>query len=354
MSFYRAFRPFIFMLPPECAHNLGLWALSAGLMPGRSEAPEAMLAQQCFGLDFAAPVGLAAGFDKNAKAVDGLLKQGFGFVECGTVTPKAQPGNPTPRVFRLLEDEALINRLGFNNEGLDVFVRKFSARTKTLGVAGANIGKNKDSSDAVADYVTGLAAVYPHADYVTVNISSPNTQGLRDLQQRDALHELLSELKQERAALHGKHGRRVPLLLKVAPDLTQVEREAIAEVVTGNEIDGLIVSNTTLARPQALQSSHCKEAGGLSGKPLMDLSTQGLAAFYRLVGGRMPLIGVGGVASAQDAYRKVRAGASLVQIYSALAYQGFGLVRSIHRELPALLKRDGYRHLRDAVGADVH
>jgi dihydroorotate dehydrogenase len=342
-------RPLLHRLPPETVHALGLRLLPPPFMKLKP-APE--LAVEAFGLAFANPIGLAAGFDKNAVAINRLLMQGFGFVEAGTVTPKPQPGNPKPRIFRLTEDEAVINRLGFNNDGLAEFVRHFERRDRRKGIAGANIGKNKDAVDAAADYVTGLRAVYPHADYITINISSPNTQGLRDLQQKDALGELLATLEHARQGCIDRYNKRVPLLLKVAPDLTMHEKEAIAQQVLAHGIDGLIVSNTTVLRPDSLLSEHRHEQGGLSGRPLFILSTETLKDFYRLTGGKLPLVGVGGIASAQDAYMKIRAGATLVQLYSALVYQGFGLVRKIHTELRHLLTRDGFAQIGQAVGID--
>lgn len=340
-------------LPPETVHNLGLHALRAGLLPEAEGAAHPSLRVEALGLHFSNPIGLSAGFDKNACAIDALLAQGFGFVEAGTVTPLPQPGNPRPRIFRLKEDEAVINRLGFNNHGLEAFVRQFRQRNKSRGIAGANIGKNKHSVDAVADYVTGLKTVYPHADYVTVNISSPNTQGLRDLQQRDALAGLLSALRAARQECIAAHGLAVPLLLKVAPDLTPQEIHDVSGVVMEHGVDGLIVSNTTLARPASLKSRHAGESGGLSGKPLLPLANACLTQFYRETKGRLPLIGVGGVSSAADAYEKIRAGATLVQLYTALVYRGFAAVREIRADLPALLSRDGFSSIAQAVGTGV-
>lgn len=353
VSAFALLRPLVHALPPEKAHELALCALRHGLLPNAQMRPRPELSTQVFGLTFSNPVGIAAGFDKNAVAINGLLRQGFGFVECGTVTPLAQAGNPKPRIFRLTEDRAVINRLGFNNEGLEAFVRQFSARKPELGIAGANIGKNKDAADAVADYVTGLRRVHGIADYVTVNISSPNTKGLRDLQQREALEQLLAALLREREACRERDGRRVPLLLKVAPDLSPEEREDVASTVMKHGLDGLIVSNTTLARPAHLRSAHKGETGGLSGMPLLPLANAALADFYRLTHGQLPLIGVGGIASAEDAYAKIRSGASLVQLYTALVYDGFGLVDKIVSGLSALLNKDGFSHVAQAVGRDV-
>jgi dihydroorotate dehydrogenase len=269
------------------------------------------------------------------------------------VTPKAQSGNPRPRLFRLTEDKAVVNRLGFNNDGLEKFIEHFSQRNKSKGIAGANIGKNKESLDAVADYVTGLHAVYAHADYVTVNISSPNTQGLRDLQQREQLNILLKSLQDARKDCAQKNNRDVPMLLKVAPDLDLPAMEDIAEAVLAHGVDGIIVSNTTITRPEQLQSRHRHETGGLSGAPLFALSTECLRQFYKLTGGKIILVGAGGVSSAADAYAKIRAGATLVQFYTALVYQGFGVVCRIQAGLAELLEKDGFSSVRQAVGIDV-
>lgn len=343
-------RPFLHSLYPETAHEIGLFALRYNLLPTQKIPENPTLAQSILGMKFKTPIGLAAGFDKNAVAVNPLLKQGFGFVEAGTVTPLPQSGNPKPRVFRLSEDKAIINRLGFNNNGLECFIKHFSQHDKKLGIAGANIGKNKDSENAAEDYVRGLHAVYPYADYITINISSPNTKGLRDLQQRAALFELLSELTKARNAATLTHKKRVPLFLKIAPDINGEQREDIAETVLICGIDGLIISNTTISRPASLISKHRAENGGLSGAPLFPLSTLTLTEMYKLTGGKIPIIGVGGVSSAEDAYAKICAGASLVQLYSALVYQGFGLIRTITNELPKLLIRDGFSNIKEAIG----
>jgi dihydroorotate dehydrogenase len=348
---FSTIRPLLHALPPEVAHDVALRALRCGLLPPAKTSSNPMLEQTMFGLRFKNPVGLAAGFDKNAFAINALFKQGFGFVEAGTVTPLPQSGNPKPRVFRLTEDKAVINRLGFNNHGLEVFVKNFRERDKTLGIAGANIGKNKDTEHAASDYVTCLNAVYAYADYITINISSPNTKGLRDLQQREALSSLLGEIANARKIAAEKHSRTVPILLKIAPDITQAEREDIATAVTEHGIDGIIISNTTISRPDSLINQNKVETGGLSGAPLFALSTQSLAEMYKLVGKKIPLIGVGGIASPEDAYAKIRAGASLVQLYSALVYQGFGLVSRINSELPKLLARDGFKHIGEATGS---
>ncbi len=349
-DWFRIARPLLHCLPPEAVHAAGLAALRRGLLRSPVPAPPPELTLNVFDLTFPGPVGLAAGFDKNAVAIDALLAQGFAFVEAGTVTPRPQPGNPRPRLFRLREDEAVINRLGFNNHGLERFVQHFRRHDRARGIAGANIGRNKDSADALADYVAGLQAVYPYADYITVNISSPNTPGLRDLQRKEALAQLLAGLTQARGNCRKQHARHVPLLLKVSPDLGMQEKEDIADQVSAHHIDGLIISNTTVSRPPSLQSPCRSEQGGLSGRPLFALSTEALRDFYRLTGGKLPLIGVGGVTSAEDAYAKIRAGATLVQLYTALVYRGFGIVRNIHRALPDLLRRDGFSHVSEAVG----
>jgi dihydroorotate dehydrogenase len=336
-GFYGGMRPLLFALPTESAHGLAVWALANGLVPRAGGRDDPILRQTLWGREFPNPIGLAAGFDKDARAMAGALALGFGFVEAGTVTPLPQKGNDKPRLFRLAEDEALINRLGFNSSGLDAFTRRMRHRPK--GIVGANVGRNKDGTEE--DFATGVAAVAPLADYVVVNVSSPNTPGLRSLQRREALAGLLARL----AGLRGA----TPLLVKVAPDLTAEERADIAEVALAQNLDGLIVSNTTVARPP-LRSRHRGEAGGLSGAPLLAPSTEVLAEFHRLTGGRLPLIGCGGVASGADAYAKIRAGASLAQLYTALVYRGPGLVAEIKKELAALLRRDGFSTVSAAVG----
>jgi dihydroorotate dehydrogenase len=310
------------------------------------------LAQRLWGLNFPNPVGLAAGFDKNAEVPDPMLRLGFGFVEVGTVTPRPQPGNPRPRCFRLPEHQAMINRFGFNNQGLEAMVRRLALRRRLRrpGLVGANIGRNKDSTDAVADYVAGVYALAPLADYLVINVSSPNTPGLRALQDREPLRELLTAVLEVRGEMCLK--RTPPLLLKIAPDLGSEDLEAVVEVSLETGIDGLIISNTTLDRSGVADVAVAAEAGGLSGRPLFAASTRMLAEAWRLAGGRLPLIGVGGIASAEDAYAKIRAGASLIQLYTALVYQGPRLVREIRRTLPALLERDGFTSLGMAVGAD--
>jgi len=336
-------------LDPEDAHGASIAALKAGLGP-RTSAEDPALAVEIAGLRLPNPVGLAAGFDKNAEVAKAMLAAGFGFVECGTVTPKPQAGNPRPRLFRLSEDEAVINRMGFNNAGLEPFAANLGRRGANVagrGIVGANIGANKDAEDRIGDYVAGLKRLWGLADYFTVNVSSPNTPGLRALQSGAALTELLGRTREARAALPGRH----PVFLKVAPDLDDAEIEAIADAVAVAHFDGVIVSNTTLARPESLTSSHRGEAGGLSGAPLMSASTQVLALFHAAAKGRFALIGVGGVASGADAYAKIKAGASAVQLYSALVFQGPGLVSAIRRDLAQRLAADGHSSLAEAIGA---
>ena len=352
MDPFRLAGPLLRALPPETAHQLTLRALAAGAVPAAAHADDPALACRVWGLDFANPIGLAAGFDKNAEVVDPMLRLGFGFVEAGSVTPRPQPGNPRPRLFRAPEQGAIVNRLGFNNDGLGAFAHQLrvrQARGKPPGIVGANVGKNRDSEDAAADYAAGVRAVAPLADYVVVNVSSPNTPGLRALQRRTELESLLHAVLQARTDA----GVKPPLLVKVAPDLSAEEIEDIAAVVVETGIDGIVVSNTTISRPAGLPPVIAAEQGGLSGKPLFELSTRVLAAFYRATGGRVPLIGVGGVSSGADAYAKIRAGASLVQLYTALVYAGPGLVGSIKRELAGLLRRDGLASVEAAVGAEA-
>jgi dihydroorotate dehydrogenase len=330
-------------LDPERAHRLTIAALKTGLGP-RAPAPDPILATEIAGIALPSCLGLAAGFDKDAEVPDAMLAAGFGFVECGTVTPLPQIGNPRPRLFRLVEDGAVINRMGFNNAGLEAFARRLEARQGRGGIVGANLGANKDSSDRIGDYVQGLVRLWPYASYFTINVSSPNTPGLRALQTREALQELLGRLAEARL---GRGGWR-PMFLKVAPDLEDDEITTIAEVAKG-AVEGLIVSNTTISRP-SLSSPQASEAGGLSGAPLMALSTRVLAAFRAALGESLPLIGAGGVASGIDAYAKIRAGASAVQLYSALALKGPRLIRSIRDELAARIRADGFASVGEAVG----
>lgn len=344
---YASLRPLMFRLPPERAHAFTLWALKSGLLGRAGEADDPVLATEVWGRRFANPLGISAGFDKNAEVMAPLLRLGFGFVEVGSITPKAQPGNPRPRVFRLPADRAVINRLGFNNQGIpgaQPRLRAFRARP-VPGVLGVNLGKNKDGQ-AEADYAAGTRALARYADYLVINVSSPNTPGLRALQGKAELERLIAAVRAELP------DPPPPLVLKIAPDLTEADRRDIAAVALDG-LDGLIVSNTTIARPDSLDDPAKSETGGLSGRPLFRPSTELLAEMYRLTEGRLPLIGVGGVEDGATAYAKIRAGASLVQLYTALVYEGPGLVARIKRELAELLKRDGYTHIAGAVGADV-
>jgi dihydroorotate dehydrogenase len=347
---YALVRPLLFRLPAERAHGLALRAVAAGLdrlLLGRAPRPTPpILKQSLWGREFPNPIGLAAGFDKNARVADQVRRWGFGFVEIGTVTPRPQPGNPKPRLFRLTEDRAIVNRMGFDSDGLDAVARRL-ARRQSRGILGVNLGKNRDTADAAADYEAGIRATAGLTDYLVINVSSPNTPGLRDLQRRALLAALLDRLIKARDAT----GRRTPLLLKIAPDLGAQERRDIAEDACRMGIDGLVIANTTVARPPGLGSRHAAEAGGLSGRPLFAPSTALLAEMHRLTRGRLPLIGVGGVADAGDAYAKIRAGASLVQIYTALVFSGPALVRRIESELALLLRADGFGAIGAAVGA---
>jgi dihydroorotate dehydrogenase len=335
-------------LDAETAHGLTIGALKAGLGPRAPAGGEPNLAASLCGLRLPNCVGLAAGFDKNAEVPGAMLAAGFGFVECGTVTPLPQAGNPRPRIFRLTEDRGVINRLGFNNGGLDAYAARLAARPRR-GIVGANIGANKDAADRVGDYVAGLRRLWGLADYFTVNISSPNTPGLRDLQGGQALSDLLGRLAETRGGLPADG--KAPIFLKVAPDLDEAQIDAIVEAALASGLDALIVGNTTLQRPAGLRSANAGETGGLSGAPLMSLSTAVLARFHAKAAGRIALIGVGGIASGADAYAKIRAGASAVQFYSAMVYEGPGLVLRVRRELSALLKADGFAQVAAAVGA---
>jgi dihydroorotate dehydrogenase len=334
------------LLPPETAHHVTVeLAARFGLFLPHAPADDPRLSVRVLGQDFPNPVGMAAGFDKNARAFRAMLKQGFGHVECGTVTPRPQPGNPRPRMYRLTEDRAVINRMGFDNDGINWVADRLERRRK--GIVGINIGANRDSADRIADYRAAFGKLSPLADYVAVNVSSPNTPGLRGLQQREDLHTLLAALVEVRG------DRRVPLLLKIAPDLDGKAMDDIAGVVLESGIEGLIVTNTTIARSASLQSRFASETGGLSGRPLFEPSTRVLAEMRRRVGTKLVLIGVGGISSGADAYRKIRAGASLVQLYTALIYEGGGLITRIKRELVECLERDGFSKIEEAIGADA-
>jgi dihydroorotate dehydrogenase len=340
-----ALLPLLRRIDPERAHNLALGTLRLGLAGRDDSANDPRLAMRVLGLEFGNPIGLAAGFDKNAVALPALARLGFGFVEAGTVTPRPQSGNPRPRLFRLEQDQAVINRMGFNNVGLDAFVRRLTAGPRVVPV-GANVGINKEGADPERDYPALIAAVAPIADYVVINVSSPNTPGLRDLQGEARLRGILQ-------AVAEAVPRRPPLLVKISPDLSAAGLEALVETCVAAGVQGLIVSNTTIARPAGLRSRWASESGGLSGRPLMDASTAVLHAAAKLAAGRLVLVGVGGIASGRDALAKLRAGASLVQLYTAFAYQGPGLIPRLKRELLSAMHEQGFANVADAVGAEV-
>lgn len=335
------------LLEPEDAHRLTIDALRMGLGPRDPGPEDPALHVRLAGLHLPNGVGLAAGFDKHAEACDAMLDAGFGFVEVGTVTPEPQPGNPRPRVFRLNRDQAVINRYGFNSEGLEAVAARLDRR-KRRGCVGANIGANKASVDRAADYVAGLRRLWGLADYFTVNISSPNTPGLRDLQGGDELNDLLGRLAEARATLRGEFDP--PVFLKVAPDLTESDARRITDAVRRTGLDGLIVSNTTVDRPTTLRSAKRGETGGLSGAPLAQASLQALRWFHAAHDDHLVLIAAGGITSGADAYARIRAGACAVQIYTALVFQGPGLVRRIKRDLAALVRADGFASVIEARG----
>lgn len=343
----------------ETSHNMAVWMAKHKLLP-RVTVPEiAELKSAIWGINFSNPVGLAAGFDKDGVATQGLMRLGFGFIEVGSVTPKPQAGNIKPRVFRLRQDQGIINRYGFNSVGHDEMhenleVARKKNQDKTRSLVGVNLGKNKTSDDEVQDFVEGVLKLSDVADYLVVNVSSPNTPGLRDLQDKQRLQQLLTNILQARQSL--PEGQRKPILLKLSPDLTYKDKQDVAEVVMKPQtrVDGLIVSNTTLDRSMKLTSSHKLEEGGLSGQPLKNLSTQTIKSMYILTKGEIPIVGVGGVRSGSDAYEKIRAGASLVQVYSALVFDGPCVAVRINKELSELLKKEKVENYRDIVGVDAH
>ena len=357
MNIYQFFRPLIFKIEPEKAHNLALNYLK--FLPKFSSllsVPKNYenLNNSLWNLNFLNPIGMSAGFDKNAEIIMPLFNFGFGFVEAGTTTPVAQTGNEQPRIFRLIEDQALINRLGFNNLGADYFYDNLSKINKNSSqIIGVNIGKNKDTIDASSDYILLLEKFYDHADYITINISSPNTKNLRDLQNESLLNDFLQKISQCKNNLQKISHKNTPILLKIAPDLELEQQKNIAKIVMDNAIDGIIISNTTIERNFNLKNSKSIESGGLSGKPLFEKSNEVLRNFYRLTDGKIPLIGVGGISCAQDAYTKIKNGASLVQIYSAFIYQGFALVEEIKKQLSENLKKDGFKNISEAIGCNV-
>ena len=357
MNIYQFFRPLIFKIEPEKAHNLALNYLK--FLPKFSSllsVPKNYenLNNSLWNLNFLNPIGMSAGFDKNAEIIMPLFNFGFGFVEAGTITPIAQTGNDQPRIFRLIEDQALINRLGFNNLGANYFYDNISKINKNSSqIIGVNIGKNKDTIDASADYILLLEKFYNHADYITINISSPNTKNLRDLQDESLLNDFLQKISQCKNNLQKISHKNTPILLKIAPDLELEQQKNIAKIVIDNAIDGIIISNTTIERNFNLKNPKSAETGGLSGKPLFEKSNEVLRNFYHLTDGKIPLIGVGGISSAQDAYTKIKNGASLIQIYSAFIYQGFSLVEEIKKQLSENLKKDGFKNISEAIGCNV-
>jgi dihydroorotate dehydrogenase len=333
-------------LDAEAAHGLALRALKSGLVPRDRKLDEQVLGVELWGRRLSNPIGLAAGFDKNAEVPDAMLRIGFGLVEIGSVTPRPQAGNPRPRLFRLPADRGVINRMGFNGEGLDAARQRLAVRARR-GFVGVNIGANKDSEDRTADYVTCARALAAHADYLVCNVSSPNTPGLRNLQGREQLRDLLKRVQEAIMA------KPVPLVVKIAPDATDDDLDDIVAVCRDLKMDGIIIGNTTLSRPASLRSARKGETGGLSGAPLTQLSTEVLRKAAQRIERQFPLIGCGGVGSGADAYAKIRNGATLVQLYSAMVFEGPPLIRRIKDELEALLARDGFTSVNAAVGADL-
>lgn len=338
--------PILHSLEPEKAHDLSISALKSNLIPGPGKLTSDRLAINIAGLHFPNPIGLAAGYDKNAKIITQLMRMGFGFIEVGAVTPKPQSGNPNPRLFRLNEDLAIINRLGFNNLGMNKINKRLTLYSGA-GIVGLNIGANKDSINRSNDYSEVLSHTYNSIDFATINISSPNTKDLRNLQKTSYLRKLLKSLRDTRASIPKK----IPLFLKVAPDLTKSDIKMMTDLVLQFDIDGIITTNTTLER-ENLRSKYKDEQGGLSGRPLFIKSTKILAQFSKETEGKVPLIGVGGISSARDVYTKIKAGASVTQLYSALVYDGFSLVEKIFKELDIMVKNDGYKNIKEAVGIE--
>ncbi len=349
---YPLVRPILFLMDPEVAHERTLEMLALDLGPRFYGPDDEILKTTLAGIEFPNAVGLAAGLDKQATAMDAFMGFGFGFVEIGTVTPLPQEGNPKPRMFRAARAKALINRFGFNSVGADVFAQRLkewrAKEDRTRNPVGVNIGKNKDTTDDAKDYLACFDKVAPYADFIVVNISSPNTPGLRELQTRERMASLLKSVTDRRDALCPK----LPVFVKIAPDLSREQQADIAAVLLESKIQAAIVSNTTISRPSVVPDAVGKEAGGLSGQPLFDLSTRILSNIYRLTEGKVPLIGSGGVATGQEAYAKIRAGASLVQVYTALVFEGPLVVQKIKRELATILRREGFASIAEAVGAD--
>jgi dihydroorotate dehydrogenase len=353
-DFYSILKPLLFRLSPEKAHRLAIRFLRSGLAPKPSVPENPALRMSLWNRSFPNPVGLAAGFDKDAEAISALLSLGFGFVEAGTVTPKPQPGNPGPRIFRDIQTHSIINSMGFPSQGLEVFKKNYEAfldlKPPSNGLVGLNIGMNKNQTDPVKDYKFLVAHLSPLADYIAINISSPNTPGLRDLQEKNTLMELVKILQHEREKACGDHS--TPILLKLAPDLDDRQQEELAGAVIDAGVDGLILTNTTTKRPGSLDKGFASSKGGLSGPYLKGLSTGIIKNFYCLTEGKIPIIGVGGISNAADAYEKIKAGASLVQFYTVLAFSGPNVVCQIITGLENLLSKDGYTHISQAVGVD--
>ncbi|KAF2365919.1 Dihydroorotate dehydrogenase class 2 [Trinorchestia longiramus] len=347
--------PLLHALDPEQSHRLSIWAMKHKLLPRRRDTPDPSLRTSILGLQCCSPIGLAAGYDKDGEAVEGLFRLGFGFVEVGSVTPKPQEGNPKPRVFRLSEDEAVINRYGFNSAGhAQVYdnLSRLPPPGKREAPVGINLGKNKTTQDHVADYKEGVRLLAPLADYLVINVSSPNTPGLRGLQAGGALSELLEGV-QAQLQQQQQLGHRPPLLVKIAPDLSETELSVICKVLLEKKVDGIIVGNTTVSRPPGLRSSHAQEVGGLSGKPLEDKATSTVRTVASITKGRLPIIGCGGISDGEGAYAKLRAGASAVQLYTALVFGGPTLVGDIEKQLLQLMKRDGFSCVSEVVGSDL-
>ncbi len=345
---FRAGTGLLRRIPPNMAHRAAILALKYRLTPTDPDPDPPVLATRLWGMDFANPIGMAAGFDKDAEALDGLIASGFGFAEAGTVTPRPQDGNPRPNLFRLPADRALINRLGFPSRGLDRFAENFASRALTGGIVGVNVGINTGTDDAIGDITSCISRLAEQASYLVINVSCPNTPGLCIWQERDHLRPLVESAM----AARDRASRTTPLLIKISPDLDDAGLQAVAEIAVEAGIDGLIASNTTVERPATLRDANAHEKGGLSGPPLAAAATRALARLYSLTGAKMPIIGCGGITNAADAYARIRAGASLVQIYTALVYGGPGLVKEIKDGLAALLIADGFSSVADAVGAD--
>jgi len=357
MGLYQCLKPFAFCLPAELAHKATLIALQKGIGYSKNHENDPRLSQNLWGLCFKNPVGLAAGFDKDAEVIKPMLEMGFGAVELGSVTPEPQSGNLKPRVFRSQKDQAIINRMGFPSKGIAYFKKQISIFRKnsapSQGLVGVNLGKNKATVCAADDYVRGIKQLTHYADYLVINVSSPNTPGLRDLQAADALREIIKRCQVARNTACAEKKDFVPLLVKIAPDLEIQQIKEMSEVFIAENIDGLVISNTMLARPKGVSAKFANERGGLSGQPLNLRSTQIIGAFYKETQGQIPIIGLGGVSSGKQAYEKIKSGASLVQLYTALVYQGPELVGKILKDLGDCLDQDGFKNITEAVGCDI-